>query len=132
MGGAACLSSGHCSEHVVSTSYQSGFSFVKATSTRSDISLCAGLFIYVGSVGIVAEEFAKYEDPAFAATRPRGARFYMFAALFFGFVSAATRPHQMAVRDYVGVEIAAITCGAPTGPACALDTKRVRTVPRQR
>jgi hypothetical protein len=31
----------------------------------------AGLFIYVGSVGIVAEEFAKHDNPAFAATRPK-------------------------------------------------------------
>lgn len=49
----------------------------------------AGLFIYVGSVGIVSEEFAKYDDEAFSATMPRGARFYMFAALFFGFVVVA-------------------------------------------
>jgi zinc transporter 1/2/3 len=51
--------------------------------------LVAGLFIYVGSVGIVAEEFAKHDNPAFAATRPKGARFYMYAALFFGFVVVA-------------------------------------------
>lgn len=84
----------------------------------------------MGSVGIVAEEFAKHDDPAFAATRPKvscglwskqccgccelshashlrprrpasmphsptrplvqqGARFYMFAAFFFGFVVVA-------------------------------------------
>ncbi len=49
----------------------------------------AGLFIYVGSVGIVAEEFARHDDPAFAAARPKGARFHMYAALFFGFVVVA-------------------------------------------
>lgn len=43
----------------------------------------------MGSVGIVAEEFAKYDNPAFAATRPKGARFYMYAAFFFGFVVVA-------------------------------------------
>ncbi len=43
----------------------------------------------MGSVGIVSEEFAKYDDEAFSATMPRGARFYMFAALFFGFVVVA-------------------------------------------
>lgn len=48
-----------------------------------------GLFIYVGSVGITAEEFAKCDDPAFAASRPRGARFYMYACMFFGFVVVA-------------------------------------------
>jgi zinc transporter 1/2/3 len=51
--------------------------------------LVAGLFIYVGSVGIVAEEFARHDNPAFAATRPRGARFYMYGAMFAGFVVVA-------------------------------------------
>lgn len=52
--------------------------------------IAAGLFIYVGSVGIVAEEFAKFDsNPSLAAQRPRGARFYMYGALFFGFVVVA-------------------------------------------
>lgn len=40
-------------------------------------------------MGIVAEEFSKFDDPAYSATTPKGARFYMFAAMFAGFVIVA-------------------------------------------
>jgi hypothetical protein len=50
---------------------------------------CAGLFIYVGTMGIIAEEFSKFDDPAHVASVPKGARFYLFAAMMAGFTVVA-------------------------------------------
>lgn len=51
--------------------------------------LVSGLFIYVGTMGIIAEEFSKFDDPAHVASVPKGARFYLFAAMMAGFTVVA-------------------------------------------
>ena len=49
----------------------------------------AGLFIYVGTCEITAEEFAALDRPEGRVGKPAGARLWLFAALFFGFTVVA-------------------------------------------
>ena len=49
----------------------------------------AGLFIYVGTCEITAEEFAALETPEGRAGKPRSARLWLFLMLFFGFTVVA-------------------------------------------
>ena len=44
----------------------------------------AGLFIYVGTFETIAEEFTALEQPGGSVGKPRGARFWLFAAFCFG------------------------------------------------
>ena len=52
-------------------------------------SLVSGLFIYIGTCEITAEEFVALERPGGLDGKPRGARFWLFGALFFGFTVVA-------------------------------------------
>ncbi len=49
----------------------------------------AGLFIYVGTCEITAEEFAALDTPEGRVGKPKSARFWLFGALFFGFTVVA-------------------------------------------
>ena len=49
----------------------------------------AGLFIYVGTCEITAEEFAALDTQEGRMGKPSSARFWLFGALFFGFTVVA-------------------------------------------
>ena len=49
----------------------------------------AGLFIYVGTCEITAEEFTVLERPGGLVGKPRGARYWLCAAFLFGITVVA-------------------------------------------
>ena len=51
--------------------------------------LVSGLFIYIGTSEITGEEFGALDRPGGIEGKPAGARFWLFGALFFGFVVVA-------------------------------------------
>ena len=51
--------------------------------------LMSGLFIYIGTCEIAADEFGALDRPGGLEGKPRGARLWLFGALFSGFVVVA-------------------------------------------